>query len=692
MTAYTYLGAGPPPAGLGTVGDTFFDEAADIVYGPKTLDGWGTTGLPTDGSDALVVIQARIDALDGNGTLELPAGTFTLDNAAATALLLPRDATGLRIRGAGAGATVLKLTTATPRAFDCDRVADHDVFSNITIEDLTVDCDSVPSLGHTHVLFGNKPRGGTSNRLNFEDITIRRCTIVNVPTDFTNAVVRYGIAISPCQSNPGEATQNYAKRILVEDVDVDGGNAGVNVIGARFGADSAGYNIYLDDIVIQRCRHVQPAIVGRGNIASADATVWGASFHVGQNASVGHVTIRDCYSYGIGDVAYELNNCHTGLVENCHAEEAAGYAFYHTNYEWPDVEAAKAGTPNAVATPGQHLVFRGCSYTRRESYAFGSAFRANYNHGVPLGRVSYQKCKYERDVIEETTWKVTTGEALGVGSGTIMKELFVDGFEVHVANINHTDPADAQIVAFIYLAALSGDTFDVPITLRDITISLSGDCAAAGGRIQMHSIRVLGAGPQQLSVDGVSYKNLVTNLLSGDAHGIDMVTGGTVIGGGVIRRFRTVRDNTNNGHQIEVGTLANVTITSKVIIEDCDVRNRSGGSGVSVGTTNSAKVRIEPTVQDGTSTAIASAAAITVPIAGELFTVTGTADITSIAATAGAWAGRRVTLVFTGAAAATGLTDGNNLKLAGNFAYTADDSITLMCDGTNWFETSRAVN
>jgi hypothetical protein len=37
-------------------------------------------------------------------------------------------------------------------------------------------------------------------------------------------------------------------------------------------------------------------------------------------------------------------------------------------------------------------------------------------------------------------------------------------------------------------------------------------------------------------------------------------------------------------------------------------------------------------------------------------------------------------------------TDGGNLKLAGNLVATADDSITLVSDGTAWYETARAVN
>ena len=82
---------------------------------------------------------------------------------------------------------------------------------------------------------------------------------------------------------------------------------------------------------------------------------------------------------------------------------------------------------------------------------------------------------------------------------------------------------------------------------------------------------------------------------------------------------------------------------------------------------------------------VASAATITLPDTS-VVNVTGTTNITSV--TAGR-RGRRVTLVFAGALT---FTDGSNLRLAGNFVTTADDTITLVSDGTNWVETARSVN
>lgn len=86
---------------------------------------------------------------------------------------------------------------------------------------------------------------------------------------------------------------------------------------------------------------------------------------------------------------------------------------------------------------------------------------------------------------------------------------------------------------------------------------------------------------------------------------------------------------------------------------------------------------------------IASAATITLPVTGEYFDITGTADITSITAS---WPGRRVTLQFDGTAAASGIVDGSNLVLASTMLYTTNDTISLVSDGTNWYETGRSVN
>lgn len=89
----------------------------------------------------------------------------------------------------------------------------------------------------------------------------------------------------------------------------------------------------------------------------------------------------------------------------------------------------------------------------------------------------------------------------------------------------------------------------------------------------------------------------------------------------------------------------------------------------------------------GGGSAVASAAALPLPT-GRVFHVTGTTNITSITSTNFA-SGVCITLIFDNALT---FTDGSNLKLAGDFVTTADDTISLCYDGTNWYETGRSVN
>jgi hypothetical protein len=89
---------------------------------------------------------------------------------------------------------------------------------------------------------------------------------------------------------------------------------------------------------------------------------------------------------------------------------------------------------------------------------------------------------------------------------------------------------------------------------------------------------------------------------------------------------------------------------------------------------------------DGSTNSVASASTITLPFGQPLVNVTGTTTINTITA---AGFGTKVTLVFAGALT---VTDGSNLKLAGNFVSTADDTLSLISDGTNWIEVSRSVN
>ena len=159
-------------------------------------------------------------------------------------------------------------------------------------------------------------------------------------------------------------------------------------------------------------------------------------------------------------------------------------------------------------------------------------------------------------------------------------------------------------------------------------------------------------------------------------------------GGGNGIRVRT----TSSGVNIRGNRLVNCTngVTIENTVTDCTVQdNDARGFTSSAVTYGTGTGHIGGGNRPQAFTTVASAATVTLPYDTDVISVTGTADITSITAD---YAGRRVTLKFNSTAATSGLVDGSNLKLASTLAYTADDTITLVSDGTNWIEAARSVN
>lgn len=88
----------------------------------------------------------------------------------------------------------------------------------------------------------------------------------------------------------------------------------------------------------------------------------------------------------------------------------------------------------------------------------------------------------------------------------------------------------------------------------------------------------------------------------------------------------------------------------------------------------------------GITVSTVTSSVLQIPVQGEFVVYTGTTGFNDIS---NKKAGRRLTIKFDDAAT---VTDGTALKMAGNFTSTADDTLTLVCDGTAWFEVSRSVN
>ncbi len=83
----------------------------------------------------------------------------------------------------------------------------------------------------------------------------------------------------------------------------------------------------------------------------------------------------------------------------------------------------------------------------------------------------------------------------------------------------------------------------------------------------------------------------------------------------------------------------------------------------------------------------ASASPLVIPDSGEYFVISGTVNFSALSKIN--QIGRRVTLRFEDVLT---ISNSGTLKLVGGtFATTANDTLTLICDGSIWYETSRTV-
>lgn len=159
---------------------------------------------------------------------------------------------------------------------------------------------------------------------------------------------------------------------------------------------------------------------------------------------------------------------------------------------------------------------------------------------------------------------------------------------------------------------------------------------------------------------------------SDNVGGVQAMTlfGGSGTSGMVTLEFEGVVVGSNKGFFSAGGTESNINSRDTGLVRY--------SAGVWKATNGSTQIR----GLLGGGAAVASAAALPLPT-GRVFHVTGTTNITSITSTNFA-SGCVITMIFDDTLT---VTHGNNIVLAGgtNFSATANTTLTLSYDGTNWY-------
>jgi hypothetical protein len=246
---------------------------------------------------------------------------------------------------------------------------------------------------------------------------------------------------------------------------------------------------------------------------------------------------------------------------------------------------------------------------------------------------------------------------LTVGASGSITGLSLDGNNYGVYS-EETHPIGVNIVDFMANSVAS-----------DVYIPNSGSAPTV---LQVTGFKTWGAKPNSFNIDyaGATVKLAAGEMYSYTTSGVSITATATLV------QISNIRFN-----EAAVAPISQTAFPTNYVVTD-----NYFGFTPSFASPLGTNVRIEGNTFVGAMPSVASAANISLTNRPDVVFVTGVTNITSM--TAG-WIGRRVTLIFTGVLT---FTDGGNLVLAGNFVTTANDSITLTYDGTNWVEMSRSVN
>jgi hypothetical protein len=227
-------------------------------YDPKWEPGHDSTkGLEE-------AITASIAA--GGVPILLPAGEGEINGEP----VIPANLTHvIPIRGCGKQSTIVKLTTAASMlVFGTGAVGG--TVGNVEVSDLTINCNNHEGVSGGVVV--RHPSG--QERMNVENVTMRRVRVINCPTLEAEAGGRQGLKLYAFQKAAGEPL-NEVNNILVEDFEVAGAQQGVYVGGESDGSNFI--NVRIRNVRLKKIRHIAaspPKKHGYGGNVQIGARCW----------------------------------------------------------------------------------------------------------------------------------------------------------------------------------------------------------------------------------------------------------------------------------------------------------------------------------------------------------------------------------------------------------------------------------
>jgi hypothetical protein len=528
-------------------------------------------GAVGDGvADDYPAIQRAIAACGtSGGTILFPPGTYRLEARDAGGLKLPAgNRAPLVLSGYGA---VIELSEDVPRFLDFDRTADHQTFARFTIEGFAIDAGAVR--GNGHVIGFTAVEQSAMSRINVEDIVVRDVRAYNIHTDTASPheSVRQGLTLSVNQWEAGEPTTNRVRRVLFENVRVEGGTHGFSVGGTVYGLEDGWpqypgeVNIEIDDIRLRGCSWDSGVRTSHGWV--------GDGMIMGGGASCGSLYVSDCDFRGSGDNNYEINGWRLAIVTDCVSEDARFCGYFFGNHGWP------LGGVN-----GQRIVWRDCVHRGTGAMPSGDGWVIGTPSTVrPLGTLVLERCSVQAE------GRGATGIGfLGMTKEAPVRAIRVLGCAYSAAGMRATADAWPTVLSL----RCGGSPADGPtqVSIEDTVLRFSATKAGA----EAYVVRLVDlAGDLTWSIRRCRFDATTLNGSSGDVRLLTLGEALPSTGFGMIEDC-AFAGGPFGALGVVVADASSLRLERPLTVRGCDFHELDGGQAIYVtpGDPNATKLRL----------------------------------------------------------------------------------------------------
>jgi hypothetical protein len=415
------------------------------------------------------------------------------------AVEVPRGITG-RLEFHGEGCKFV-MTANCRRLFDCiSGPKEHESIRHFLAQDFLLDQggfhkETEPELGvkkgvREHIVFGNEPEGTIQYYLQFEDITLRRWKVINAWSheEGKPEASLTGVFIRLKQKKPlaEEPTEDVARRIFIEDWEMEGGLVAVDVGGEcekqveeeiegkeEKNRHSDLANVVIDNVVIRNWYH---------NVGGAFAvSLSSSSIQIGHYCIGGNFRVENGWSEYAGDVAVEIDYVAYAVVQNVVAKNARNSHFL------------SPGMGKPLSGPGVQY-FRNCRAIRERTDGEGVGFLQAEGGGkttegkAPI--VHYDSCSFysNRPETNTTSWAWFAKGAT--------PEIAITNCRADIEGIEYggASATEAPIVTL-------SPTVDALIRIRGLDLRFEGSRKASAGELKPIFLTLAGKREKRKTLD-----------------------------------------------------------------------------------------------------------------------------------------------------------------------------------------------